>query len=205
MLALGIAPTSGGSSSLALRLLAGEGSSGFTGEDVGYADTVCEPLGVERGAFVALGAAGRGCMKERESRGWSVSACWADVLVDRRLMAEGVGVNGGGFKGDSTVDADLRFFLGRGVAGSVDSGSVVPFVSSLGIVVFAASSGIIVTFALRFLAVALVLAAFSYFATPFSALDSESTEALVLATRAERLKDMLCCVYMLVFLVNRVV
>ena len=123
MLALGIAPTSGGTSSLALRFLAGEGSSGFTGEEVGYADTVCEPLGVERGAFVACGAARRGCREERESRGWSVVGCWTGLLVDRRLMAEGVGVNGGGFKGDSAVEADFRFFLGMGVAGSEESGS----------------------------------------------------------------------------------
>lgn len=69
VLAAGIAPTSGGTTSLALRFLAGDASSAFTGE-LWYAMT-CEPPGVLSAAFVAWGSAGRGLRDARVSKGWS--------------------------------------------------------------------------------------------------------------------------------------
>jgi hypothetical protein len=105
----GMAPTSGGTISLAFLFLAGEGSVGLAGDEA-YACTTWEPLGVVRLALVVWGAAGRVV----ESEGIN------DGAEEKILAPAGVGVNGGGLSGDSAADlnfdAALRFF-GRGVAG----------------------------------------------------------------------------------------
>ena len=151
-----------------------------------------------RAAFVAWGSAGREFRVWRVSKGWSK----ADVLEANRPTPEGVGVKGGGFKGDSEGDAALRF-LGRGVTGAANdaSGSATTVVASL----LASSDDVVVgdALALRFFDVTVGLVTFSYFATPFWAFASEEIPVLLLATLADRLSDMLYDRYAM--LVNRVV
>lgn len=103
------------------------------GEDV-YA-TTREPPGVERGALVAWGWAGRG-FSPRSSRGW-LDSDFFGLVLERREIAEGVGVNGGrGFSGESEVvevdDGFWRLDFGRGVWGGFRGGIVVMVVDSGG-------------------------------------------------------------------------
>jgi hypothetical protein len=117
------------------------------------------------------------------------------------VTAEGVGVKGGGFMGDSDVGFDLRFF-GRGVAGSGGDTSFGPGCSKASSVSFLPLDLFVISFGgcdstaalvdLRFFVVAFDWLTFSYFATPFWLFKSGAIGALVLATRAERLRDMVC-------------
>jgi hypothetical protein len=110
--------------------------------------------------------------------------------VDDAMMPTpaGVGVKGGGLMGDSSVALALRFF-GRGVAGRLGT---VSFASSDVALDSSCDTGA-VALALRFLGAAAGFATLVYFATPFVALASTGRTVLVVATRAERLKDMLKC------------
>jgi hypothetical protein len=94
-------------------------------------------------------------------------------------------VNGGGFKGEAEIEVALRF-LGRGVTGGArfESGSRAPLI----VVSLVASSDAIVVGALllRFFDAT----TFSYFATPFFDFPSVIAGALLLATLADRLSDM---------------
>jgi hypothetical protein len=182
VLAGGMAPTSGGTTSFAFLFLAGEGSVGLAGDEA-YACTTWEPFGVAKLAFVVRGAAGRVMGSEGENEG----------AEEKILAPAGVGVNGGGFSGDSASDIDfdaaLRF-LGSGVAGRDEAALASPLVALLPLVASGdVGAGALVV--LRFLGGTLALPTFSYFATPFWALTSNGTGVLLLATRAERLKDML--------------
>lgn len=75
-----------------------------------------EPPGVERGAFVVCGSAGRGLSLSRSSNGRPNSD---DAAISPTL--DGVGVNGGDLIGDSP--AGFRR-LGKGVAGSSGTAKV---------------------------------------------------------------------------------
>ena len=113
------------------------------------------------------------------------------------LAPAGVDVNDGGFSGDSGSDVDfdtaLRF-LGRGVAGRNEAGFTESELSApLVVLSLLVASGNVLAGAfvvLRFFAGTLALLTFSYFATLSWALTSNGTGVILLATRAERLRDM---------------
>jgi len=138
--------------------------------------TTREPEGVATGALVAWGSAGR-WRDARLSRGWDDEAT--------RATPDGVGVKGGGLVGDSDAAA-LRFF-GKGVAGSegiaksvsVDVGLVSCFV--------AVGEALV----LRFFGAGAAFSTLVYWETPFVVLVSVAVGAVLLATRAERLRDMM--------------
>lgn len=188
MLAVGIAPTSGGTTSRALRFLAGEASDGLAGE-LAYA-TTREPLGVASGALVVWGPAGRGFSVARVSNGWSGGEEGGN---ERRPTPEGVGVKGGGLVGGSEgAFAFALRFLGRGVEGR--SGIVKAGFEVEGDLVssdVACAGDVADTLLLRFLGTAAGFVTFSYFAIPSSTATSGVEILLLLATRAERLGDML--------------
>jgi len=134
------------------------------------------------------GSAGRVVGSEGENAG----------AEEKILAPAGVGVKGGGLSGDSDdgadFDAALRF-LGIGVAGrdegeSAKSTNLSPLVLPSTVTLFFVLFGADVAVVLRFFVGALALLTFSYFATPSRTLASDRTCVLLLATRAERLKDM---------------
>ena len=130
--------------------------------------------------MVAWGSVGRALKLERSSSGWSPSA-----VRDNKPTPEGVGVNGGGFKGDPEIEAALRFFGGGVTCGAkFESGSRAPLMVSL-----VASGDVVVALLCFFDATGLT---FSYFATALFAFPSVIAGALLLATLAERLRDMVC-------------
>jgi hypothetical protein len=172
----------------ALRFLAGdcdsllswEAEGVLMGEDV-YA-TTREPPGVERGAFVACGSAGRGLRSGRFSRGWLSS-----VDEAMRPTPDGVGVKGGGFRGDSLA-AFRRF--GSGVTGS--SGTAKSDWDPLtagdgGRSVFEVAAAP----ALRFLAVDAVVFATYFDSLLVSRLTPGAEGTLLVEKRADRRSDML--------------
>lgn len=166
------APTSGGASSLALRLLTGDGSSGLIGDE---SVTMSAPSGVRSGALVACGSAGRCCRNGEGS---------IFVVVDAmRPTPDGVGVNGGGLTGDSDAVFALRFF-GSGVEGSsgiAKSGSSL-FVKA------SSCRSVREALLLRFFGAAAGFSTLVYLASTLVVLPST---VVLLATRAERLRDML--------------
>lgn len=184
-------PTSGGTSSLAFRFLTGDGSSGFTGDE--WYATTREPPGVASGALVACGSAGRVVGNARVSRGWSISEDLVDV---RSPMAEGVGVKGGGLMGESedVEAAPLRFF-GRGVAGRSGMANSPFSADESGSSCCACACAVADALLFRFFVSAVgFFSTFVYFATLAFTPSFGLTGMLVLATRAERLRDivMIC-------------
>lgn len=166
------APTSGGASSFALRLLTGDGSSGLMGDEI----TTSSPSDVKSGALVACGSAGR-CCKNGEGPSFVVD----DAITP---TPDGVGVNGGGLTGDSEAAFPLRFF-GSGVEGS--SGIAKP--DSPLFVTAPSCRSVRGALLLRFFG-----AAAGFFSTLVylaSTLVVVPSTVVVLATRAERLRDML--------------
>lgn len=123
------------------------------------------------------------------SRGWPLSTA-PDAI---NPTPDGVGVKGGGLLGDSE-EAALRPF-GKGVDGS--SGMAKGSSGALMMVPFASSStsvdwdGDVAGLLLRFFDAEAGLLIFSYFAAPFGAFAEGVLAVLLLATRAERLSDML--------------
>jgi hypothetical protein len=111
-------------------------------------------------------------------------------VLDRRPIPDGVGVNGGGFIGDSVVVVALRF-LGRGVVGPGESvlDSTDPLTVSF-TSLLAVSSVVVDALVLRFFVAGAGLATFSYFATPFPDFASDIAGVILLATLAERRRDM---------------
>lgn len=109
-----------------------------------------------------------------------------------RLMADGVGVKGGGFRGDS--DAAFRF-LGSGVASRDGVANVASSWSLL--VVVLTDCDVADALVLRFLVAGPAFCTFWYVTTLAEAVPSAAESALVLATRAERLSDITlkreCC------------
>jgi hypothetical protein len=170
-------PSSGGTTSLALRFLTGDGSSGLMGDD--WYATTREPPGVEMGALVAWGSAGRGCREARLSRGWVSEE---DAM---RPTPAGVGVKGGGLVGD--FDAAILRFFGSGVAGRDGTAQSVSFDVALG----SSSGAVVEALVLRFLGAGAAFSTFVYLPVPFVAVDSGIIGTLLLATRAERLGDIL--------------
>lgn len=100
-----------------------------------------------------------------------------------RPTPEGVGVKGGGLAGDS--DAAALRFLGKGVAGRSGIAKSDSCDGGLG----SSCGAVTEALPLRFLGAAAGFSTLVYFATPFVALVAKGTEALLLATRAERLRD----------------
>jgi hypothetical protein len=128
---------------------------------------------------VVRGSAGRGCRAR-------VSKRWSDGAV--KVAPEGVGVKGGGLMGDSDSSGAALRFLGNGVAGRdgiVKSGSVEDGMGSS----FADA------LVLRFLGAAVLgfVATLVYFASLVIGTGTGTADvaAVLLATRAERLRDML--------------
>jgi hypothetical protein len=116
-----------------------------------------------------------------------------------RPTVEGVGVKGGSLIGDSDDGAALRFF-GSGVAGR--SGIVKASFGSgfVGLLV----GDVVDALLLRFLGAMVGFEFVLLDADPFVPLVSVKVEVLLLATRAERLRDMLKCLDTLVVVFRRV-
>lgn len=181
--------------------------------------TTREPPGVESGALVACGSAGRGRESlDRSSRGWSSSGLLAVAETKgfaRRAgrapvtispTPDGVGVKGGGLMGESPSVplgvAAVRRFLGRGVDGRSgtakgSSGTAImePLASSL--VALDGWEGFV---DLRFRdagpdGVAMVggFSVFADFVGFLAAAMSGVGGALLLATRVERRRDIVTC------------
>lgn len=128
---------------------------------------------MERGAFVACGSVGRGFKSGRVSSGCP----YCDVEASNPTP-EGVGVNGGGFNGDS--EAALRGRFGSGVEGSSGTTNSSLFMGAAGALL------------LRFLVA--VEALDTYFASPFVVpLDSGVARVLLVEMRAERRRDIVSC------------
>lgn len=142
---------------------------------------------MDSGALVACGSAGRELRDARISRGWLVSEDVEDVMSP---TPDGVGVSGGGLMGDSDDEdaaAPLRFF-GKGVAGRSGIANSAPLVDEAGS--SCCAGAVSEALLLRFLGAAVgFFSAFVYFATLSFPPFSDVTGALVLATRAERLRD----------------
>jgi hypothetical protein len=137
--------------------------------------------------LVACGAAGLGLRDARISSGCE------DSDVDdgaKRPTPAGVGVNGGGLVGDA--DAATLRFLGSGVAGKSGTVRMDSLAAELG-----SSCGVVVAEALllRFLGAADGFWILVYLATAsgFALSVDVGTGVMILATRAERLRDMLKC------------
>mgnify|MGYP003624094414 CR=1 FL=1 len=143
------------------------------------------------------GSAGREVRLARLSRGWDASAeevgAWA-----MRPTVEGVGVKGGSLVGDSD-GAALRF-LGSGVAGR--SGIVKASFGSgfVGLLVGDVANALL----LRFLGAVVGFESVLVDEDPFVPLVSVRVKVLLLATRAERLRDMLKCLGTLLVVFRRV-
>jgi hypothetical protein len=98
---------------------------------------------------------------------------------------DGVGVKGGGLIGDSSKAA-LRF-LGNGVVGRFGIANSASSTADLASFCSDAEGAL----ALRFFGTVVAFETLLYFATPFVALMSDTIGVTLLATRAERLRDML--------------
>lgn len=151
---------------------------------------------------MAWGSAGRGaCLESILSEG----SGRGEPVFSLDTSPTAGGVAGGGFPAGFAVDFDLRF-LGAGVVAVLDGGVISEFdcskcspVSVVTMVFLVGScggcdSGAALE-ALRFFAGALDLLAFPFSVTPFCPFTPGAAGAVLLATRAERLRDMVCGLY----------